>query len=103
MFGLRLSQKKKSTENKNKEDDELEYNVNDGYVQRKDSKKTRFATNIQIFEAARRESLITVASGENPISNIHEMSEFSNNEKTLPKSPSKISFSKFDTVHLSPP
>lgn len=53
MWGVRLSQKRRGTE------DELEFK--DGYVQRKDSKKAKFSTTVQVIER-RRESTATTGS-----------------------------------------
>uniref|UniRef100_A0AC34Q2X1 Uncharacterized protein n=1 Tax=Panagrolaimus sp. JU765 TaxID=591449 RepID=A0AC34Q2X1_9BILA len=67
MMGIRLSQKRKISDNNfvkpkititsNNSDEELEYK--DGYVQRKDSKKTRFATDIKFIEPIRRSSSVS--------------------------------------------
>ncbi|CAD5211028.1 unnamed protein product [Bursaphelenchus okinawaensis] len=58
MWGIKLaSQNQKRV--RHDTEDELDYG--DGYVQRKDSKKTRFATNVLVIER-RRESAITIGS-----------------------------------------
>ncbi|CAD5215311.1 unnamed protein product [Bursaphelenchus xylophilus] len=58
MWGIKLASQNQKRKRHDTED-ELDYG--DGYVQRKDSKKTRFATNVLVIER-RRESAITVGS-----------------------------------------
>ena len=76
-MGVRLSQKRKNTEFDNVsmksgvqktmklgEDEELEYK--DGYIQRKDSKKTRFSTDVLFIEPPmRRASSVSCLEGLN--------------------------------------
>ena len=69
IMGVRLSQKRKIEDDTCKikknsrkhENDELEYK--DGYVQRKDSKRTRFATDISFIEPIRRASSVSCLAG----------------------------------------
>uniref|UniRef100_A0A7E4URU1 ZP domain-containing protein n=1 Tax=Panagrellus redivivus TaxID=6233 RepID=A0A7E4URU1_PANRE len=76
IMGVRLSQKRRpddADENARKKslrslkpsasDDELEYH--NGYIQRKDSKKTRFATNVLFIEPLRRASSVSCLEGMN--------------------------------------
>lgn len=58
MWGVKLCQK---TQKRVRHDTEDELDYGDGYVQRKDSKKTRFNTNVLVIER-RRESAITMGS-----------------------------------------
>ncbi|KAH7716561.1 Protein F37B12.1 [Aphelenchoides avenae] len=61
MWGVRLSQKRRGTE------DELEFK--DGYVQRKDSKKAKFSTTVQVIERRRVSDATTASYGTEPAPN----------------------------------